>query len=384
MKNDKLDLLACRCTYWNEKIYCLARDFNLLFSVGLQDGKIELVDVVPEGDLLTTYLFGFMSTYNDKLIITPDKTKKIWIYDLVSKCWNSLATKEYEHYWANGGIQQIYTYNDKLFLVGGDYPAILCLDLQHNSCDYIEEPYKEIMARHPDRDYLYFRSYGVKLENNLYLASCLDNFVLKFDMETCEHCWIKVGDDNYTYSGITWDGNNFWLSPRLNGDIIKWDGSDKTKILPLSRELTEADQIHSWEACYDGSKIVLPNASYPKSILIDPQNDHFEFSEQQYPLFTRLDNGMVVSQSTNGDLSVTTENSSPKNYHIAIETKQLKQFYKKRNLPIFKEQMLYHEVPNHPLLSLEGFLAFAGSEAGDRSTPDNGSIGKKIWEQIRP
>lgn len=382
MKTNMIDLLAYRCTYWEGKLYCLTKDFNLLFSVDPQDGKIELLDIIPEENLLTTYLSGFMNIYNGKLILTPNKTKKIWIYDLVSKHWDSLTIKKYEHYWATGGIQQIYVYNNKLFLVGGDYPAILCLDLENNSCDYIEEPYKEIMARHPDRDYLYFRSYGVQLENNLYLASCLDNFVLKLDMETRKHRWIKVGDDNYTYSGITWDGNNFWLSPRLNSDIVKWDGKDETKILPLSRELTEADQIHSWEACYDGSQVVLPNASYPKSILIDPQNDRFQFCEQQYPLFTRLDNGMVVSQTIDGDLSVSTENSSRKTYHIAVEGDQLKRFYEERNLQVFNEQTLYHEVPEHPMLSLEGFLTFAGPESQNKPA-SGGQIGQTIWENIR-
>lgn len=386
MKKNKLDLLACRCTYWNGKIYCLARNFNLLFSVDIQSGKTELVDVVPEGDILTSYLCGAINAWNDKLILTPNHTKKIWIYDLISKHWDGLTIRDYEH-WGTGGIFQTYIYNDKIFLIGGSYPAILCLDLNNDSCSYIEGPYKEIMKRHPDIDHHYFRTHGVRLENKLYLASALDNFVLEFDMKTCEYQWIEVGDNSYVYSGIAWDGKHFWLAPRLNGDIIKWDGKNNTKIIPLPDEFKQHTQIYMWEVCYDGEQVVFPSPTpvHPKkNIRIDPQNDCLQFFEKYYPLFIRLDNGMVVSQTTDGDLTVITENSSRKTYHVAVEIDQLAQFYKKRNLPIFKEQTLYHEVPNHPLLSLEGFLAFAGSEAGDRSTSDNGQIGKKIWEQIRP
>lgn len=382
MKNDKLDLLACRCTYWNGKIYCLARNFNLLFSVDLQNEKTELVDVVPEGNILTSYLCGAINVWNDKLILTPNHTKKIWIYDLISRHWESLTIKDYDH-WGTGGIFQTHIYNNKMFLVGGSYPAILRLDLDDNSCDYIEEPYKEVIARHPDINHHYFRTHGVRSENKLYLASALDNFVLEFDMTTCEHHWFKVGNDKYMYSGIAWDGEHFWLSPRLTGDIVKWDGKNSTKIIPLPNEFKQHTQTYIWEVCYDGEQVVFPSpipAPPKKSIRIDPKNDNIQFFDQYYPVFVRLDNNMVISQTIDGDLSVTTESSLRKTYHTTIGGDQLKQFYKERNLSVFNGQTLYHEIPGHPLLSLESFLEF--TESRDESVSD-GQIGKKIWDHIR-
>lgn len=383
MKNKKINLIAYRCACWKEKLYCLAKDFNLLFSVDLQNGKTEPVDIIPEGNPFTAYLCGDINVWNDKLILTPSAARKIWIYDLLSKHWDSIDIKECEH-WGIGSFTQTYIYGDTVFGIGSSYPAIICINLKDNSCSYIEAPYKDFAARHADINYNYFRSHGAQVQNTLYLASCLDNFVLKFDMETQKYQWIKVGDENHVYSAIAWDGKNFWLSPRLNGGIVKWDGKENIQILPLPRELKETVPVYSWEACYDGHQVILPHTTYPKSILVDIQNDNIQFCDRQYPLFMRSYDGITISQTIDGDLSVITDKSSPETYHVAIDCDQLNTFYKQKNKSVFDSQTLHHEVPNHPLLSLEGFLAFAGSEAGDRSTPDNGSIGKKIWEQIRP
>lgn len=381
MKNNTIDLLAYRCTYWEGKLYCLTRDFNLLFSVDPQSGAIELVDVIPGETALTDSTCGAINVWNGKLILTPSRTRKIWIYDLASKHWERLDVKECDH-WGIGSFPQTYIYNDTIFLIGSSYPAILCVDLKNNSCDYIEAPYKEIMSRHSDIDYNYFLAHGAQIKNTVYFASCLDNFVLKFDMETREHQWIEIGDKNHVYSAMTWDGENFWLSPRLDGDIVKWDGRENIQFLSLPQELKQIVPVYSWAACFDGSQVVLPHVSYPKSILIDIHNNSLQFCDQQYCLFMRLDNGMVVSQTADGDLSVSTEDSSRKTYHIAVEAGQLAQFYKEKNLQIFESQILYHEVPGHPLLSLEGFLTFSGSEVQNKPTPD-GQIGKTIWENIR-
>lgn len=380
MENNKINLLICRCTYWEGKLYCLARDFNLVFSIDPQDGTIELLDVVPEGDILTPYLCGAMNAWGGKLIFTPNITKKIWLYDLTTKHWGGVAIKEYEH-WGPGGIYQTYVYENKLFLIGGSYPAIICFDPENSSCDYIEEPYKEIMARQPDVDHHYFRPHGVRSENTLYLASCLDNFVLKFDMETRKHQWIKVGEDGHRYSGIAWDGRHFWLSPFKNADLVKWDGNKDIKTLSISHNLEQEPTKYIWGVCYDDSQIIFPCASHPKGIRIDTTNDTLQFYDEQYSLYTRLDNGMVVSQTINGDLTIRTDGSSSKTYHPAVDIGELAQFYKDQNKKIFLEQTLYYEESNHFLTSLESFTSLAKPEFENNQTASE-QVGKTIWEAI--
>lgn len=381
MKNNMVKILTNNCTYQEGKLYCIAINFNLLFSIDIQSGKIELIDVIPEENALVNNVCGAINIWNDKLILTPCKTKKVWIYDLTSKHWDSQVLRECKH-WGAGAFTQTYIYDDKIFLIGSSYPAILFLDLKNGSCEYIESPYNEIMERQKDVKYTYFRAHGVRLGNTLYLASNLDNYVLKFDMETKDHHWIKVGKDDQVYSGITWDGNHFWLSPRLNGDIVKWDGKEKVTILPLPSEFKDSKIKYLWEACFDGSQVILPASVHANSILIDVQKDSLKFYGQQYTLFVKLDNGMVVSQTIDGDLSIKMEGSSPKTFPIFVEGKQIAQFYDEKGLTLFRDQTLYYESKNNKMLSAENFLRF--TKAGFQSQPTaDRQIGKKIWENIR-
>lgn len=379
--DNKINLSVYRCTYQEGKLYCLAGDFNLLFSIDTKDGAVELIDSVPQTNLLSTFSRGRIMFHDSKLIIPPDKTGKIWIYDLLLKCWNNIPIKKRNTLYGSGVFFQAYIYDNNLFLIGGDYPAILCLNLTNQTCDYIEEPYQDIIDRHPDIDFSYFRLQGVALKDNLYLASSLDNYVLKFDMQTKKHQWIKVGDDTYVYSEITWDGNDFWLSPRINCDIVKWDGKDKTKILPMPPELKPSLNLYAWSACYDGDHVIFPCISHPKSIIIDTHKETFEIQEQQYILYTRLDNGMVIIQTKEGELSIKTD-STTQTYNPSVTIKQLNQFYEEKGLSVFEGGTLYHEAPAPSLLSLENYLSSL-KPADQRKPKTEGQVGKAIWETIK-
>lgn len=380
MKN-VTDLLAFRCAYWEGKLYCMERYFNLLFTIDIQDGTLELTDIIPNEDILQDVICGHMTVYNGKLILTPFRTRKIWLYDLSSQTWESIDIVEKENSYGLSGIFQSYTYHNILFLIGGGYPAIIRLDMENKCCDYIESPYQDMINRHPDIDCFYFRLHGVQLENNLFLASCLDNYVLKFDMETTEYQWFKIGDDHYVFSEMTWDGTSFWLSPRLNCDIVKWDGKEKTEILPMPPELKPSTNKYAWTACYDGNHVIFPCLNYPESIVIDPKKNHFEIQHEQYTLYTRLDNGMVVSQTSSGDLTIKTGEQVTKTYHPAIDRDELRRFYEKKRIPVFTSSTLYYESSEDSLLSLKDFLTFTTPAA--RNQVADAQTGRKIWKQIR-
>ena len=389
------EIPLCRCTYHKGKLYCLAKDLNLLFSIDLQDGSIDLMDAVPGEDVLSSYLSGSIAVWNHTLILAPNKTKKIWLYDLITKQWNGVPIKEADCR-ESGGFYQTYIWNNKAFLIGGGYPAIICLDLEKNTCDHITKPYKEMMDRNPDSSYLYFRPNGVRIEDTLYLASCLDNYVLTFDMASLEHQWIKIGPDSSAYSGIAWDGTDFWLSPRSNNDIIRWDGRENVKAYPLPDEFSQHSE-YVWDACFDGRQMVFPAVNHERNIQLDPENDSLHVYDEHYTLFKRLDNGIVVRQNNNADLTVTTEIHSVENssmeihsvesfsekvFPVSVEADRLRQFYEERNLSIYKENTLYYETAGSQMLSLKGFLNFANSGFQHRSDSD-GTVGQAIWEKIR-
>lgn len=60
----------------------------------------------------------------------------------------------------------------------------------------------------------FFRTHHAVRGEWLYLASCVDNTVLKFNLKTNEYKWLSIGSDDNKFSGIVYSLNDFWLSPR--------------------------------------------------------------------------------------------------------------------------------------------------------------------------
>lgn len=376
----KINLLAYRCAYWNGKLYCMAQNLNLLFSIDLENGTTELVASIPEENARMDAACGDIKVWNDKLIFSPNVIKKLWIYDLVSKHWDSIEI-DYPH-WGAGTFSQIHIYQDTAFLIGASYAAIACVNLKDHSCHYIKTPYKESAARYTGKRFYFFYFNSVRIKDTLYLASCVNNFVLKFDLATKTHKWIQVGDKENVYSEIAWDGESFWLSPRKKGDIIKWDGGTGTEILPLST-IPDNEAHYVWHIMNNGKEILLSNTFQHKSISIDKETNDLHVSDTSYSLLSQLDNGMLVTQTTDGKLLIKEENLSDRVFFPTTDSDQLNLFFRKeKNMPVFSPDSLYYEMPGHPILSLEGFLSYTEKQSNIPVSATS-TTGKAIWEAIK-
>jgi len=60
-------------------------------------------------------------------------------------------------------------------------------------------------------------------EDSFLLPMCFTNAVLEFNMKTNSSVLHQVGDKENAYSGICYDGEQYWLTPRHNTAIVKWN-----------------------------------------------------------------------------------------------------------------------------------------------------------------
>mgnify|MGYP003359352554 CR=1 FL=1 len=111
-----------------------------------------------------------------------------------------------------------------MYLIGSSYPAIIKLDVSKMKAEYIKEPFIEKVKKMGELKDAFFRTHHAVRGEWLYLASCVDNTVLKFNLKTNEYKWLSIGSDDNKFSGIVYSLNDFWLSPRTTEKIIKWDG----------------------------------------------------------------------------------------------------------------------------------------------------------------
>lgn len=384
MKKDELIiLLAEGCACVEEKLYFIAREMNLVFTLDMNTGEIDLVDSIPGEDILSRRLSATIAHWNDKLIFTPMTAEKIWIYDLREKTWSSIVRKRQESKEINGNeIFQSVLYEDRLFMIGCNYPAILCVDLMTEQLTYIEEPYERLKEKKQVLGDCFFRCSCVQKEHYLYLASCLDNGVLKFDMSTCQYEWLQVGKSENRYSGITLHDDQFWLSPRCNSAIVKWDGGEGVTEYPLPIDIDE--KTYSFIGVVsEKDKVIFPGMFQKSTIVInDTINADMEVYEGQYLFYEKKNDNLAVSMTSEGNIEISAPGNTVKKYVCGVEKEKIREYLqdRKSNIGVSALRPLLNE---RTIFDMTDFfdLAVRAKETIHRAQRKN--CGQEIWKEIK-
>lgn len=113
-----------------------------------------------------------------------------------------------------------HLYKNYLYMIPSRYPAIVRVNLDTYEINEIAgcvTPNEEAGA-----DYGYFFSDYVA-ERKIYLASCMSNYILQFDMDMLKCSWIEIGRKCNRYVGMTRVGEKIWIAPRRNTAVVEWD-----------------------------------------------------------------------------------------------------------------------------------------------------------------
>lgn len=383
MRENKLvTLLAEDCVQVGDSLIFIAKDVNFVFSLNLDTGKVELIDSIPEEDVLAVRLGASIAYWKNELIFTPMKAEKIWIYNLQTKEWRGLEREKIENGRNGKEMFQSILYGNKLFLIGSNYPAIICLDLLTESMTYIKEPYVELKEKKEMLKDCYFRCDYAQKDNYIYLASCLSNFVLKFDMDTCKYDWIKVGKDKNRYAGIKESDEGFWLAPRCNTAIVKWDG--EKEIVEYSLPKTMDDGKFSFVGVVvNGDKIVFPGMSEPNTVIItDLEQGEMENVQEQYLFYKKINSGLVVSMTVNGEVKVYYPAGKINNYVCGIEKEKIVEYFRIKNFDIWKS-CLCNDINENSIFDMVDFCDFVVEKRKMKSVSAKENYGEIIWGELR-
>lgn len=288
------------CVLVGKKIYFFSRDWNALYVADLKLKRTEFVSAMPEEDILARRLCAGIMYHKKKLILIPMTAKKIWIYDLKTDEWKGLerAYTAGEDY--HKEIFRAVEYKNNLFLIGSNYPAIIRMDMDTYKLEYLTEPYTFLEPLKKEIEG-YFRSDFCLKENQLLVASCLNNFVLCIDLDTLDFEWREVGNEDFRYSGIAWDGEQYWLSPRTGSPIVKWDGKDKVEFFPLPEGFDNTKYNFLGVQYIDG-KLIFPGMLQDKTLVIEPhaQVQPIQVCEGQYTFYRGIGKDGLLSQTAKG------------------------------------------------------------------------------------
>ncbi len=208
-------------------LWFTAINFNALFKMDKQAWKAEYVGSFPEEEAYGSRLYGPITAYDGNLYFAPKFAQEIAEYSPRCNTFKKISIPE-----ATGkpGIQDFSSpeYNEAvpyktcLFFVGFSHPAIVRMDMTTGRLDIFSDWLEPLNRLISNPDGFYFKSVCV-VGSCIVAAALSANAVVIFDMDTCISNVFEVGSKKCRYSGICFDGTNYWLSPRYDGPIVKWN-----------------------------------------------------------------------------------------------------------------------------------------------------------------
>lgn len=221
----------CDIIIEDEIIWALANDYNGLFQGNCKTGEFEYLGNPGSGRRIP--MFSSMVKINEYIILAPASEEKIVIYQITNKKFEEIPipkprfiTERYQKYheWGNFSIIRWKSY---AFLIGMYYPAILRLNMEDRSIDYMDSWVNEIEKNASDDGMYYFRNSHVIKNNYLYIPVNIINVVLEVNLNNLDCKWHYIGSDAVGFSGICMIDDDFYISARDTRKVIKWNIQNK-------------------------------------------------------------------------------------------------------------------------------------------------------------
>lgn len=250
------DLCAENCLIYEDKAVFVAKQLNMIYMLDLTTREVKIVGSIPGEDFFGERLIGDIKYWNNQVIFVPLNAKKIWIYCLECSEWQGVTFEQNLSPDCNYKFMGSYLYEDQLYMFGFGYPGIGILNLNDHSIKFIDVTVGENEQLKTASDGCFWGMNYVIKDSKIYLASLRSNMVMKFNVETLKKEWISVGSSSNRYIGMDWDGQYFWLAPRTNGNIVKWDGENFVEEFPLPNGYGN-NRYYFHGVCADDTKITL-------------------------------------------------------------------------------------------------------------------------------
>jgi len=226
----------------------VSNEFNGLIKCEEESDLLKLIERIPEEYLFQRNLISCLLYVDNRIVMVPFMAKKIWLYDIRQGTWNGLSIYDSE---CQQKFLTAIVYAEKVFFIPYRYPGIIVLDLKDDQIEYIKLNSKNDFSL-PDK--LWYRKDIVRLENHLYMAHLSSDRVMHFDLDKMTYDWIDTPMKCEGFSGISWDGKDFWLSPNKSSDeIYRWNGKSAYEKIPLR----DGDNGKIRWITYDGEYLVV-------------------------------------------------------------------------------------------------------------------------------
>ncbi|MFC5528949.1 hypothetical protein [Cohnella yongneupensis] len=198
-----------------------------LMRLDKQTKKMDFISLIPDERYCGWTLYSDSILCGQKLFLAPAAANEIASYDTVTGEWEKIpfelnvpaSDNLYFPVYKFSGIKR---HKQWLFIIPSTYPAIIRYNLETGELDYVTDWVIPLEKYKRDPVGMWF-SDCLQEGASLLLSACNASAVVIFDMEKCVSTVRPIEGTNIGFGGICFDGEQYWLTPRKNGSITRWD-----------------------------------------------------------------------------------------------------------------------------------------------------------------
>lgn len=208
--------------------WCISRTFDGLYKMNLYNKSIECVCKMPEKNQPDKQAYIDILSLDDELYFIPAFAKNIAVYNITTKLMKQIdisdLSKEGEFSFAGACV-----YNNWLLLYPCFSTKFVRINLKTLQID-VNDTF--IIDNELNKGNFAFHKRHFQEKKIIYIAIACEDAVVCVDIENFSFKMLKIDNNQTGYSAITKSGDDLWLAPTGNGNIVKYKMTNgKTKFL---------------------------------------------------------------------------------------------------------------------------------------------------------
>lgn len=203
----------------DDKIIIAMWDYDRIYEYDLINKETNSITCYTPRDKHKHAPYGDIYKYREnKYIFSPLAASEIVLYDSdVNKCRYISLKDCKEKVW----LESIVPYDKYLYLIPGNYGAIVRFDCETEKIEYIDKCILDLKKRYGEQNNEIFRHGYALLGEDLYLASlCYRGIILKINLLSYEYEIIDMKEKG-SFTSICGEENKCWLATS-EGSILEW------------------------------------------------------------------------------------------------------------------------------------------------------------------
>ncbi len=192
---------------------------NVLMRYNMRENHTYVIDTIPNEEMFQESLYRGIYKWDNKIFMIPCWAREIAIYDIVYGKFIKLPLKNIENYENHILFCKVYAFRKYLYCIPYYYEAILKIDLESDSVEYI--PIAE-----GKKGYI---SDTTRIGNEIIAVYSETNQVLSFNMENEIVCFKQLGSSTRRFTNIANIGDILYSFDENTHSIVKVFGEKFTE-----------------------------------------------------------------------------------------------------------------------------------------------------------